>query len=312
MVRRVAIDAGQSHVDAVYVGRADRRTLRLPGVGGWLSDERAAERVGRRLVTVVNRVSDGQPIDQVLVGLSGFDSGGVLAAGVARAIGERTGARDVAVASDGRAWYLGSIGWAAGALAAVGTGTVVIASDGRSRWHQVDGWGHLLGDEGSAFAIGRAGLVDALRAYDGRGGSPSLLKAMIDRYGSPHRLAAIIYGSRAITKDVASFANMVTKAAMEGDAGATAIVRQAGTSVGLAIVAACRNVFDDAPDIPVVVGGALATSGDLFIDSIRLAVRASEPQLHPVVTQADPLTGVLKLGETSAQFPSMLAVRWHK
>ena len=53
---------------------------------------------------------------------------------------------------------------------AAGTGTVCVARRGE-RLVKVDGWGSLLGDAGSGFAIGRAGLDSALRHADGRGGS---------------------------------------------------------------------------------------------------------------------------------------------
>lgn len=48
-----------------------------------------------------------------------------------------------------------------GILVVGGTGAVAIAQDQRSRMRRVGGWGPLLGDEGSAFWIGRAALHDS-------------------------------------------------------------------------------------------------------------------------------------------------------
>src|SRR5581483_2138299 len=45
----------------------------------------------------------------------------------------------------------------------------------------VDGWGHLLGDAGSGFWIGRRGLDAALRAHDGRRGGSPVLARLVER-----------------------------------------------------------------------------------------------------------------------------------
>ena len=77
---------------------------------------------------------------------------------------------------------------------AAGTGTVCVARRGE-RCAKVDGWGALLGDAGSGFAIGRAGLDPALRHADGRGGSEALLGAAERRYAPLPELSERIYGA---------------------------------------------------------------------------------------------------------------------
>ena len=59
-----------------------------------------------------------------------------------------------------------------GVVIAAGTGTTALAvGRNRSMIHSLAGDGFLLGDEGSAFWIGKMALNSALRARDGRGGS---------------------------------------------------------------------------------------------------------------------------------------------
>ena len=118
------------------------------------------------------------------VGLSGFES---LSAAELRQLAERLGRElgspRVAIASDGYTSHLGALGNRPGAVVAAGTGTVVTARNGE-RWAKVDAWGSLLGDAGSAYAIGRSGLDLALRDHDGRGGSRRLREAAERRFGS--------------------------------------------------------------------------------------------------------------------------------
>ena len=81
-------------------------------------------------------------------------------------------ARRVRVMSDAEAAHEGALGGRAGLLILAGTGSIAIGRDARGRWHRAGGLGPLLGDEGSAFWIGRAwlrarwhgGAVTAVRA----------------------------------------------------------------------------------------------------------------------------------------------------
>ena len=94
----------------------------------------------------------------------------------------------LAIASDGLTALLGAIGRRDGVVVAAGTGTACLARRG-ARFAKVDGWGSLLSDAGSGFAIGRAGLDAALREYDGRGGSERLMEAARERFGEMDRMA---------------------------------------------------------------------------------------------------------------------------
>ena len=64
----------------------------------------------------------------------------------------------VEILSDAQAALLGALGDAPGVLILAGTGSIVIGRDANGRWARAGGLGPLLGDEGSAFWIGRAWL----------------------------------------------------------------------------------------------------------------------------------------------------------
>jgi N-acetylglucosamine kinase-like BadF-type ATPase len=85
----------------------------------------------------------------------------------------RSFARAVWVISDVEAAYLGALGERQGILLLAGTGSMALARDRGGRWARAGGLGPLLGDEGSAFWIGRqwlratietTGFVQARRA----------------------------------------------------------------------------------------------------------------------------------------------------
>lgn len=75
-------------------------------------------------------------------------------------------ARSVKVLSDAEAAYLGALGNAPGLLVLAGTGSIVLGRSSRGRWVRRGGLGPLLGDEGSAFWIGREWLRVTTRGED--------------------------------------------------------------------------------------------------------------------------------------------------
>lgn len=75
-------------------------------------------------------------------------------------------ARKVGVISDAQAAYLGALGAKPGLLILAGTGSIVLGRDSRGRWVRRGGLGPLLGDEGSAFWIGREWLRATTRGED--------------------------------------------------------------------------------------------------------------------------------------------------
>jgi len=75
-------------------------------------------------------------------------------------------ARHVRVISDTEAAYRGALGDAPGMLLLAGTGSMALGRDRRGRWARAGGLGPLLGDEGSAFWIGREWLGASTRPRD--------------------------------------------------------------------------------------------------------------------------------------------------
>ena len=76
-------------------------------------------------------------------------------------------ARRVRVVSDVEAAFLGALGDGPGILLLAGTGSIVLGRNRPGRWARAGGLGPLLGDEGSAFWIGRLWLITGRRTRRG-------------------------------------------------------------------------------------------------------------------------------------------------
>ena len=127
-------------------------------------------------------------------------------------------ARRVEVISDAEGALRGALGDRPGVLVLAGTGSIVLGRDGRGRLARAGGLGPLLGDEGSAFWLGRewlrrrpdaAGVARALaRRPDAVARVAALAPAVLARARRGNRLARSIVAAgqeqlAALTHDVA-------------------------------------------------------------------------------------------------------------
>jgi N-acetylglucosamine kinase-like BadF-type ATPase len=77
------------------------------------------------------------------------------------------GARSIAVVDDGLAGYFGALGNNDGVALSIGSGVVAIAGR-RSSYSHADGLGHIFGDLGGGFWLGKAALERVLATQEGR------------------------------------------------------------------------------------------------------------------------------------------------
>lgn len=96
----------------------------------------------------------------------------------------------------------------AGAVLIAGTGSVCCGRDEAGRDWRTGGFGHLIDDEGSGYAIGRDILQAVVRASDGRGPATVLTEPVMTRTGAADLRALIswLYAPGRDKKDIASLA----------------------------------------------------------------------------------------------------------
>ena len=311
MTAVLAVDAGQSgtRLKLVDDGAALHEWSAAPGRAG---DEPHA--VLGALAGEVAAALESLHLPTPLVlsaGMTGFH-GAVRGAEEVLAAYRSLGVQRVVLATDAVTSYLGAVGLVPGAVVAAGTGTVVLASDGKGRCERIDGWGSTLGDDGSGYAIGRAGLRAVYRCLDGRGGSTVLREAAEKRYRSladlPRRLAAVADAAAL----VAGFAEDVAHAARDGDPIAAAIWRQAGEDLADSVAAALVRAFGEttsARACTISWTGALFQAGPLLVEPFQAGLAehglpAAEPP------KANGIHGALLLADDAVPslFPKAAAV----
>ncbi|MDF2144774.1 N-acetylglucosamine kinase [Knoellia sp. p5-6-4] len=201
------------------------------------------------------------------------------------------GARRTVVTSDAVTSLAGALGGLRpGAVVAAGTGAVAFGTDFGDHWNRVDGWGHVLGDRGSAAWLGLEGLSAALRARDGvPGGSAALLAAGEERFGPvdgwPRRVMTTADAPHAL----ASFAPSVTALAAT-DPVAADLCARAGRVLADSLLAAAAGLT-----APVLTG----TGGLLGAEPVAAALGERLAEAGQVLQPAlgGALDGALTIAE---------------
>jgi N-acetylglucosamine kinase-like BadF-type ATPase len=155
----------------------------------------------------------------------------------------------------------GTLGILNGMVIIAGTGSICIGTDGTNSV-RVGGWGPLLGDEGSGWAIGHEVCVSVARAVDGLG-PQTILVDMIQEFlnlENPQQLIPWTYKDLEWSR-MAKIATLALRAHEKGDEVATGILERASTRlVEYAECVAKKMKWED--EFTLVLNGSLVTSED--------------------------------------------------
>jgi N-acetylglucosamine kinase-like BadF-type ATPase len=243
----VGVDAGGSHtVAALARGERVLRTIAgdaaNPNVVG-------LEAAAAAIATSIERVVEG-------------DSPAAIAAGVAGAGTEQTRERllallrtrfpnaRIAVTHDARIALRAVIPQGDGAVLVAGTGSMAYAEVG-DRHFRAGGYGYLVGDAGSGFAIGAAAVRRIVEQGD-------------------RDLLASIYRSASPVAEIAAYAPAVLQDAARGEPRATAIVRHAAAG----LVELIRSVVaqSGAPALALGFAGGLLREPSVLTESLECRI----------------------------------------
>ncbi|MFU8947616.1 N-acetylglucosamine kinase [Mycetocola zhadangensis] len=295
---RLSIDGGQSGIRLRLTDATGILTeVERPGV---LTDRPVVDQLAD--LTVQLAAETHTSIDELAVGTSGLTPAAANPDGLLVATAS-AGVSRVALAHDSITGYLAANGTAPGVMLAVGTGVVVLAlSD--TRVAKVDGWGSLLGDAGSGYWIGRAGLDAALRAFDGRSPGTSLHATAEARFGHLDELYMRVQADPKRVSLIASFCRDVVDAATAGDDIARGIVAAAAAELAHSAASALiRTGWQAGTPARVGAVGALATHARIVREHLVAELARQAPGATLAEPLGAPLDGVQSLLDVTPSHP---------
>ena len=195
-------------------------------------------------------------------------------------LGARGFAGQLRLCSDFEIALRGAMDGAGGILIA-GTGSVAYGVNERGESARVGGWGHLIDDAGSGYAIGRDALAVTVRAGDGRMRADALRAAILAAIGGTDNADVLnyVYYSGRDKSAIAALAATVLHCADAGDATALRILRDNAAQLTEIARALAERLGMPRPRI-ALLGGLLAND-TLYGRMVREA-------LAPVCLTPDP------------------------
>ena len=136
----------------------------------------------------------------------------------------------------------GALGKPVGTVLIAGTGSICYARTADGRERRTGGWGHLIDDEGSGYALGRDILRAVVRAGDGRGAKTVLTDLVAERLGGAGAAQVIrfTYAPDTTKKEIASLATLLDPALAKDDTVAKEILAYAAQQLAAMVAAAVR------------------------------------------------------------------------
>jgi N-acetylglucosamine kinase-like BadF-type ATPase len=231
----------------------------------------------------------------VSAGLAGVDVDGTGADEGARML-RAIGFDRVVIRGDMVIAHRGALAGEPGVVALAGTGSSVLGIAADGRMIKTGGWGPLYGDHGSAYQLGRLGLVAAADAFDGSGPMTALLPKLMSALGVAAFPETVnrLYSSASGQQQIASLAPVVDACANEGDEAAAAICRRAGAELARVVLAAVRRLA--AQKTRVSYQGAVLSRSRLVRSAFLEALDAHGPGIDVRAPRFEPIAGAALIG----------------
>ncbi len=171
--------------------------------------------------------------------------------------------------------------WEQSVTLVVGTGSIACGRNGENRSARVGGWGYLLGDDGSGFAIGLAGLQAVCKSHDRGEQLTPFQMAMLKAIGinMPTELVGFIYQNPLPRAQVATLSEIVIGYASSDSIAAKILEDSIQAMADLIAVTACRLELGHLSYSLALSGGVVCNHSEIVAELLQ---RLEQSRLAPV------------------------------
>lgn len=187
----------------------------------------------------------------------------------------------------------GALSGGPGIALIAGTGSICCGKNEKGEFVRSGGWGHLIDDGGSGYALGRDILAAVVRQWDGRG-EETVLSRLVPaclKTESPQELIAYVYGGD--KSRVAALAPLAAQAAEAGDRAALDIYERNGAALGELVLAAARRLGLASGEVALL--GGLLTRDARLRGALTAFLAERAPGLRCVEPRQDAAAGAAML-----------------
>jgi N-acetylglucosamine kinase-like BadF-type ATPase len=274
---------------------------RGPGANLHASGDLEVEKVLTRVMEVVIGDRHSRPA-AICVGIAGADREDD--ARIIQVIMRRIspGSR-VLVVNDALVALVAGVGQGPGIAVLSGTGSIAYGRNSQGVAARAGGWGHLIGDEGSGYWIGRHALTAVVREVDGRGPRTRLTGDVLAHFGVTDAagLVRIVYDSDVPRSSVATLGPVVQKARDAGDAVAAELLARAAEELTLAAASVASRLEMRGDAFPIVLSGGVFRAVPWLVEDLERRLAEVAPRCVVRMLADEPAVGAVSLALEEAR-----------
>jgi len=245
----------------------------------------------------VNTLLKNETVDFISFGLAGYGMNPKIRQSIERAIKKQFPNEKYSIQSDVDCALMSALKGNDGIMIISGTGSIALSQSNGQR-HRVGGWGHWVGDEGSAYWIGKQVLSIFSKMADGRIKKTELFDCVMDSLvlNDPSEIIKILSDHKRPKEAIASLARVCYLASTKNDKHAIQIFKSAAHELAI-LVETCLKMN---PELHTIrLSGGVFESGDVVLHPLIEALPKHldiQPNINPPLYGAY-LIGKLKMGE---------------
>jgi N-acetylglucosamine kinase-like BadF-type ATPase len=299
----LGIDAGGTKT-VCYLAEPDGRVVgegRSSGANLHAQGELEVEKV---LHDVIEQALGDRTIrpDAVCVGVAGVDrqEDDRLMRGIMRRLG--LGAQTLIV-NDALVALVAGVGDEPGVVLVAGTGSIAYGVNRDRVAARAGGWGHVLGDEGSGYWIGRQALMAVVREADGRGPATALTPLVLEHFALSRvdGLVRHVYDDQMRRHSVHALGPVVDRARADGDVVAAEILREAGLELSRAAASVIERLGMRGQPFQTVLSGSIFRLLPWLADDVIRRLAEVAPRSTVSRLLVEPARGAVHLALAKAR-----------
>lgn len=255
----IGVDSGGTKTEAVIYDLDGNECQKITtGFGNMLVDyENGLENIKLAIKKILAEQNPDN-CQLLVLGLDGIDSGGLR-----KVLTEELAVFQVPIVllNDAQLAHYALLQGEEGILVIAGTGSVCFGKS-QDEWYRVGGWGHLFGDEGSGYYIGKLAIQQALAEFD-LDQEPGILTQRLYTHFEVTTVLELIKVVYKLTKDqLAEIAQLVAEIA-QVDPVAAEMLSKSGKALAKEVEKTVRKMRLDYQAVSISLNGSVIEKNEL-------------------------------------------------
>lgn len=186
-------------------------------------------------------------------------------------------------------------GWGIAVIS--GTGSMVLGKNQQGESFRSGGWGNILGDEGSAYALGMGALKLVTQIADGRKKTSLLNEKILANLQITHaqEIVAMFSGKKLEKARIAGLAIEVLHAQEQGDQNAAVLINEQAGLLSACVVAVYNQMKIKDEMVPLTLAGSLLCKSDEYRRVFLEHLSCENIKLGMLTLVHEPALGALRL-----------------